>query len=319
MNNWDSQLTQYQQLYPQTCDALRLLAKNPLLAEPIHYLVAEHKDYVKRIDPLFNALRLYYASKEESFDNALHAALEYTGIILRHQVQFLGSGEYSHSDFQTAYDEVYNNSELMLKTYLPGLFLTQALWPVHYSVWSYFQDVFLDDCKAEPPRHLLDVGVGHGLYLLTAMQRFSGASAMAMDVSRYSLDFTGDLLRANGIADDRVSFAQVDIREPATCPSRANVGILGEVIEHVEDPLGVLNNFHELLKPGAKAFVTTVVDSNAIDHIYQFENTMEIRNMIKKARFEIQHEQSLLPRELRLKKTASSDPTEFYVAALKAI
>ena len=63
-----------------------------------------------------------------------------------------------------------------------------------------------------------------------------------------------------------------------------------EVLEHVEDPLKLLNKLNYLLSPNGTAYITTPTNAPTIDHIYLFNNTDEIRGLIKSTGFIIEDE-----------------------------
>jgi 2-polyprenyl-3-methyl-5-hydroxy-6-metoxy-1,4-benzoquinol methylase len=55
---------------------------------------------------------------------------------------------------------------------------------------------------------------------------------------------------------------------------------MGEVLEHVENPTSILKDLWRAAKPGAKFFMTTVIFTANIDHIYLFNNAEEIRVLV---------------------------------------
>jgi len=77
---------------------------------------------------------------------------------------------------------------------------------------------------------------------------------------------------------------------------------MGEVLEHVEQPVELLKKLHALLDDNGKIFITTPTNAPAIDHIYLFNNAEDIREVIIKAGFKIEKEQCIysedLPKEL---------------------
>jgi ubiquinone/menaquinone biosynthesis C-methylase UbiE len=74
--------------------------------------------------------------------------------------------------------------------------------------------------------------------------------------------------------------------------------IFAEILEHIPDPAYSLSELARCVKDAAPVFITTVVDSNALDHIYMFENPHEVRNMIENAGFTITSEKILKVAEL---------------------
>lgn len=302
------------------CQVTRRIAQDKLLRSAVEYLVATEADYIPRIAPALDALARMYEAQGSDMDAALEAVLEYTHLYMRHQVSFLSKGEYSNTDFDQVYRDVYDNEELMLGTYLPGLYLTQLYWPVHYKVLAAYQGEFLDAASRErPPRRVLELGVGHGMTLLAAKRRFPQAGGLAVDVSRHSLSFAERLLRTAGVDMAGLEFRQADVvTAEFDARDASELGTMGEILEHVQAPQRALANFRTLLAPGAHAFITTVIDSNAIDHIYQFASQAEIDQMIREAGFELQRSELIRPAELRLSGEPGNDPTRYYVGMWRA-
>ena len=58
-------------------------------------------------------------------------------------------------------------------------------------------------------------------------------------------------------------------------------------MEHIPDPLGALKGLRRCLAPGAPVFITTVLNSNALDHMYLFTEFDQVRTMIREAGFAI--------------------------------
>jgi SAM-dependent methyltransferase len=320
-NDLDSALAPFDATHPLACQFVRRVAQDKLLRSAVEYLVATEADYIPRISPALALLEKVNARKGLTTEHALEALLEYTHLYMRHQVRFLAEGEYSNSSFDEVFRSVYDNEELMLGTYLPGLYLTQLCWPVHYRVLSLYEHEFLTRvAERGKPRRLLEFGVGHGMTLLVAKRRFPDASALAFDVSRHSLAFARELLDASGADASTLRFVQADVvTHPASDADACELGTMGEILEHVEAPQKVLANFRTLLAPGSLAFITTVIDSNAVDHIYQFESQAEIDAMIRAGSFAIERSELIRPAELRLAGEPGSDPTRYYVGIARAI
>jgi 2-polyprenyl-3-methyl-5-hydroxy-6-metoxy-1,4-benzoquinol methylase len=156
--------------------------------------------------------------------------------------------------------------------------------------------------------------------LLVAKRRFPDASALVFDVSRHSLGFARELLDASGADMSTLRFVQADVvAYPASQADACEMGTMGEILEHVEAPQKVLANFRTLLEAGSLAFITTVIDSNAIDHIYQFESQAEIDAMIRAGGFAIERSELIRPAELRLAGEPGNDPTRYYVGIARAV
>src|ERR1051326_1081922 len=210
-----ARLAPFESSHASACRAVRHVAADRLLRDAVMYLLETEPGYIETIAPLLESLERFFAARHQPFDKALEAFSEYTYVYVRHQVDFLATGNYSHQQFDEVYKKVYDNEELMSSTYLPGLYLTQLFWPVHYRVLSLFRTEFLGRV-ARPPQAILEVGVGHGMTLLHTLRAFPGRPAFAIDVSAPALRFTKELLDGNGIETGSCRFLQLDAtREPA--------------------------------------------------------------------------------------------------------
>lgn len=218
--------------------------------------------------------------------NPATAIVEFTMEILRAQALFVETREYSHVDFEAARREVYDNPAVMEGYYLEGLLLSHAFWPIHFDMHDFFLEEFLGRV---PDRGAgVEVGFGHGLYLLEVLSARPGTTARGFDISPYSLRYANRLLRAGGIDPARFDLSLADIRYPLEVADASfQWGIFAEILEHIPDPLASLRELRRTLAPGAPVFLTTVVDSNAMDHLFQFEDVDAIRRMIRKAGFDI--------------------------------
>lgn len=224
------------------------------------------------------------------------ALMEYTLAYLKEQARFLKTGEYSHSDFDDVRREVYDNPEVMQRFYLDGLLLTHAFWPIHFDMHDFFDSEFV--LRVPEGGVGTEYGFGHGLYLLEVLTARPAATARAFDISQFSLDFAARLLQHGGVARSRFSLGFADVREPFRIENGTfSWAIFAEIIEHIPDPAFSLRELRRTLKPGSPVFATTVIHSNALDHIYQFENVDEVRTMVRGAGFEIEAERVLKVRD----------------------
>lgn len=63
--------------------------------------------------------------------------------------------------------------------------------------------------------------------------------------------------------------------------------VIGEVLEHVENPRLFLKKIHSITKDESFIYVATVVNCPQKDHIYQFDTIESIETMYREEGFEI--------------------------------
>ena len=99
--------------------------------------------------------------------------------------------------------------------------------------------------KAMGDRHVLEYGCGIGSFALMLVK--AGLRVSACDISRVNLGFLQHRIEGRGWAD-RIEVARPDAAlRPA---EHYDVIACQHVLEHVDDPVGLLRQFHRSLVPG---------------------------------------------------------------------
>jgi hypothetical protein len=286
--------------YPRTTRIIRtILERSPMfLRGQLTLLVTD------RSDEFWPEAERLITLSEEIGGSPARSLIEYTVAYLKEQIRFLQTKEYTHSDFDTARREVYDNAEVMEKFYLDGLMLTHAFWPIHLDIHKLFREEFIS--RVPNAGIGAEFGFGHGLYLHDVLQARPATHARGYDISEFSKNYAEKLLRQGGIAADRFQLGFADVREPLPAePEEFRWAIFAEIMEHIPDPLTSLRFLRRCMAPLAPLFITTVLNSNAIDHLYLFTHVDQVRAMLQGAGFRI-----LVQRELRVADYATAkDPS----------
>lgn len=230
--------------------------------------------------------------------------------IFAERVEFLRSGAYRYTSFGEVNARVYANPEVMAY-HMHGLFLSQFLWHQHYKMYRYFSNIART--VAPGVRRYLEVGGGHGLYL-RAFSGFMhpGAEIDVIDISPTSLRICREM--AAGTA---AHFILGDIQTMERPDPAYDFITMGEVLEHVEDPVSLLRKLGDLSAPDARIFITTPTNAPSIDHIYLFRNVDEIRTVISASGLEIVEDLAVVTEERKNPaKSAGVKIATFYGALL---
>lgn len=263
----------------------RIGEKNPMHLKKI-------RKNLRRIkaDPEFNNLAekfyekfdAYLAKSGKTREYAIDCYLRMIADFLTETLDFEKTGKYSSSSFEEVNARVYSNPGVM-EYYMHGLLLTQFIWAHHYELLKFFAHQ-LDSIPAGEKQYL-EIGGGHGLYATLAQEHLKGNwNYSVVDISPTSLE-----LSKNFAGSDNVKFVLADVFTLMN-DSLADLIVMGEVLEHVEDPGALLRKLRELLKEDGRLFITTPTNAPAIDHIYLFRNREEIRELIIDSGFEIVNE-----------------------------
>ncbi len=106
---------------------------------------------------------------------------------------------------------------------------------------------------AAGPVRLLDIGSGQGDFAAEALQRFPNIEILGLELSRSGVE------RAASKAPS-ATFVQRDLLRPAEIPSQhenwATHAVCSEVLEHLDDPAGLLEAAKAYMRPGCTLVVT---------------------------------------------------------------
>jgi SAM-dependent methyltransferase len=217
---------------------------------------------------------------------AFDAFLEFTIDYLRQQVQFENSGQYNNGDFDEIYENVYGNRDVMEGFYFVGLFLAYAFMIVPYEKLKFFQNTFLPRLHAGSTG--VEIGYGHGLYILEALETVPESKIIGYDISPFSSNFVAKLFNIAGITSNRYSLKLGDIRQQLPLDNESmDWCIFAEVMEHLPDPASGFREIHRLMKPNGILYTTTVIDTNHMDHIVNFSDDLEVDALITNNGFSI--------------------------------
>ncbi len=238
--------------------------------------------FYEKADAFTDRFEGYLKKKGKDLDYGIDCYLKMIADVRIETMHFVRTGEYTSKSFEDTNARVYNNPDVM-EYYMNALLLSQFLWGHHYTVYNYFIDN-LPKYK-DGIDYYLEMGGGHGLYISEAISLLkAGTKFDLIDISPTSIDASRSLIENNS-----VNFILSDIFK-IKAEKKYDFITMGEVLEHVEDPVALLAKLGELLKDDGSMFITTPTNAPAIDHIYLFNNAEDIREVIDKAGFKVTEE-----------------------------
>jgi len=180
---------------------------------------------------------------------------------------------------------VYTKRKRM-QEHLMGLFVTQFLWVNHLKINTFFMKNL--KAKTSGIRRYLEAGAGHGLQLLEAMRLLKKSDIEVIDISAIAIEICKKIVEISEIKK-KIRFYDQDIFNfvPA---KKFDCIMLGEVLEHVENPKELLSKIRGLLRPAGSVFVSTCANCPAIDHVHIFKDARYITETIQASGFNIESE-----------------------------
>ncbi len=195
---------------------------------------------------------------------------------MREQIYFQKHKKYRYSTFAEVAGHVYFDKDYM-SHYMYAVALTLFFWPNHLGMFRFLKETLPRDKKGK----YLEIGPGHGWFITTAMETCSFDSFLGVDISETSIAQTRSMVEyyrrhspPKNFDLKCMDFLQADL--PA---SSFDAIVMGEVLEHVEQPDLFMKRIAQLAKDDAYIFITTCIDAAVVDHIYLFENTQQIADL----------------------------------------
>ncbi len=283
---------------------------NPLHGKKLKKNIGTFDDkYYEASDAFFEKYFDFLKKENKTLDYAVDCYLNMISDVSIETVEFVRTGKYTSSTFEEVNKRVYAKPETM-EYYMHGLIMSQFLWKHHYEMYDYFVNelpAYKDRIKS-----YLEVGAGHGLTLSKALEILNpGTLFSVVDISETSI-----ALAKNFVNDNRVSYNLRNVFEFKN-EEKYDFITMGEVLEHVEDPLMLLKKLNEMLNDDGHVFFTTPTNAPAIDHISLFNNVDEIRDLVKAAGFEVVSERSLLSEDVSPQRAEKFKIAILYGAFLK--
>lgn len=233
----------------------------------------------------FTQYDAYLVRENLSLDFGIDCYLHMLEDMARERIRFTRNGRYSSSSFREVEKKIYCRPEVM--TYhMHGLALAQFLWFEQFERLCFFRQNL--EKFAAKAKSYLEIGGGHGLYINEAINVLpSDCQFDLIDVSQSSINM------ARGIVyNEKVHYHRMNVFDFSN-ESTYDLVTMGEVLEHVEDPLSLLKKICSLIGKNGVSFISAPVNAPMIDHIFLFNNEQEIRDLIDEAGLEIREEKKV--------------------------
>jgi len=288
--------------------------KAPLQKKKIKsFLDSQNSVFFQDFESFLSEYIQYLNKNSMTIEYCIDAYLKMVNNMFKSHVKFMRTGHYPTGSAEDAFNEVYSNEKEML-SYMIGLALSQYLWSTHYEMFGHLKSSLL--LNKNNINKYLEIGPGHGLFLKNAIDILNKDTEMtAVDISQTSLNVSKSIIKYFYPLKN-MSFINKDMLD-LNIDSKFNFIVMGEVIEHVEDPQSLLVKISKLLSKNGRAFLSTCVNCPAIDHVYHFHTVDEIRNMFKNCGLVIESEKVLPVEEAPMAEIVNQKITINYSAIVR--
>ena len=244
---------------------------------------------------------------KKDWDYAMDCYIKLVADMTFYRLEFLRTKEYANKSFKDVQQRVYETPEVM-EYHMHGLALAQFFWIDQYERFRFFSD----NLSKYSPQNYLEVGPGHGLYLLEAARQLKNSCSLhGVDISPTSI-----LMTKQVVNNEAISFSHLDILQSNNVVTYDFI-TAGEVIEHLEEPRTFLIKIKDALSENGVLYLTTPVNAPMIDHIYLFNDVEEIRNLISACGLEIIEETGFFAENMESEKARKFKIPYMFAAFLK--
>ena len=218
--------------------------------------------------------------------DAVKISRKYIYDYLKQLDYFIKHHEYGHADFNEVREKIYDNEKTMLEIYMPGLLISYAYTTILYEKNHLFITEFLSRLKKNMVG--IEIGFGEGFYLWEVLRKYPEIKIFGYDISPYAIKFASNMLTVSGIPSHSFELQYGNIIEGISQPDEfVDFAILAEVIEHIPNPQVGIKEIIGKLKWGGVLYLTTVINSNHMDHISNFESPDVVEDMLMQQHMKI--------------------------------
>lgn len=227
----------------------------------------------------FMAYLEFCLAGDQDIDYLARAYNRFIKDTIREQLFFKKHHCYRYSSYEEVASSVYLNDDYM-EMYMQALALTSFLWPNHRAMHQFFLSTLPRDVGGT----YLEIGPGHGFYFMNAMRLTAYNHFEGIDISPKSVELTRNILGSSFFGKfENYRITYQDFLSAQTTAPFYEAVVMGEVLEHVENPLAFLLKIKELTTADSYIYITTCVNSPEIDHIYLFRQIEAIETLVELA------------------------------------
>ncbi len=257
--------------------------KDKLHSKKIHSNISFLKEHFPaQLDELLGLVKAYFNNLSYTSERVAGDYLKMIRDMRTEGLFFYKYGKYRCDNQHIANEYVYSKPEVMTY-YMNALLVSQVMWKHHFNIFMYFQDHLKTLFKNQLNPNILDIGPGHGFFSYLVKREFPDYEKLdIVDISETSLEMTKNII---GFDREKIKYYNLDIFEYDDA-NKYDFIVLGEVLEHLDDPKRILIKLSNLLKNGGLLWITTPSNSPALDHVYLFKTKEEVFNLISDAGLE---------------------------------
>jgi SAM-dependent methyltransferase len=169
--------------------------KSPTQRKKLPKVLSENPEISKELDLFLSNYSIFMDKSNISYKDICDA-YELLNIQMTYsRLHFLETGDYpAHEYRDEIFSNIYNNENTM-SNYMLGVALSQFLWKHHFMIYQFYKKTVN---KLRDKKNFLEIGPGHGLFLLELIKSIKHKEATfdCIDLSKISLNISKELIGA---------------------------------------------------------------------------------------------------------------------------
>ena len=218
----------------------------------------------------------FYCARGHSMQDIVDAYILFINIMREETLFFMRHGRYRYATFAEVADDVYFNAAYM-EQYMMGLALSEYLLNNHLANVRWFEELI----ATMQGEYYLEIGPGHGELFYKAVRRKGFREFLAVDIAERSVQLTREYVAYRNLQDNTNYHVRCQDFFSFSERKKFDAIVMGEVLEHVEQPLIFLKKIAEIAAKNAFIFITVPLNTPARDHIYLFRTPEELYSLVE--------------------------------------
>ena len=227
---------------------------------------------------------LEYLTEQHPLERIVDGYVFLTETTMEEGRYFQERGGYRYHSFEEVDKRVYADREKMTLCML-GLSVAEYLWETILLIHRFYEKTIRKVCGGS----YLEIGPGHGKYFPEAYNLGKFQKYVAVDVSKTAIGMTDAYMKRYAVPGGYYELLCRDATELDT-REKYDFIVAQEVLEHLEDPLGMLRKIGSLLSENGQAYVLMPIMAPSKQHIFLFRDVQHVKQMVKQAGLEIVEE-----------------------------
>lgn len=241
----------------------------------------EEKDRVEQ--------ELQYLTNKYSMEEIVEGYVFYTGSVMEETKYFKEHGDYRCHSFAEVDAYIYADKKRM-KLYMLGLMVAEFFWLTILRIHRFFAGLI----QKVSGENYLEIGPGHGKYFVEAYNQQRFLQYDAVDISETAIAMTQDYIHRYMVRGEAKYRLSCQDATKLSDDMKYDFIVIQEVLEHIEDPLGMLKNIRRMLTPEGRIYALFPINAPSPAHIFLFRSIEYVKMIVEEAGFEIVQEEYIV-------------------------